>query len=133
MELLISRFDPSRDDSLGVRHYEITERPDWSVLDALNHIKDDVDPTLTVRRSCGMEICGSCGMTIDGEPRLACSTFLRDLQSPVRVAPLAHFPVIRDLVIEYDGFLDRLRTVKPWIIRAKESAALEGPQRQRSE
>ncbi|HEX7784932.1 MAG TPA: 2Fe-2S iron-sulfur cluster-binding protein, partial [Methylomirabilota bacterium] len=127
MELLISRFDPSRDDSLREQHYEITERPDWSVLDALNHIKDDIDPTLTFRWSCRMEICGSCGMMIDGEPRLACSTFLRDFQSPLRIAPLAHFPVIRDLVIEYDGFLDRLRTVKPWIIRAKESAAREGP------
>lgn len=133
MELLISRFDPSREDSLREQTYEITERPDWSVLDALNHIKNDVDPTLTFRWSCRMEICGSCGMMIDGEPRLACSTFLRDLQSPVRVAPLAHFPVIRDLVIEYDGFLDRLRTVKPWIIRVKESAALDGPQRQRPE
>ncbi len=78
MDLVISRFDPSRDDTLREQHYEISERLDWSVLDALNHIKNEVDPTLSFRSSCRMAICGSCGMMIDGEPRLACSTFLRD-------------------------------------------------------
>jgi fumarate reductase iron-sulfur subunit len=130
MELLISRFDPSRDDSLREQHYEITERPDWSVLDALNHIKDDVDPTLSFRWSCRMEICGSCGMMIDGEPRLACSTFVRDLGSPIRIGPLAQFPVIRDLVVDLDRFLELMGRVRPWIVRAKERAQEEGTYRQ---
>ena len=130
MELLITRFDPARDDSLREQHYEITERPDWSVLDGLNHIKDEIDPTLTFRWSCRMEICGSCGMMIDGEPRLACSTFLRDHGDTVRIGPLAHFPVVRDLVVEFDRFLEQLGRVKPWIIQAKERAVEAGPSRQ---
>lgn len=130
MELLITRFDPSRDDSLREQHYEITERPDWSVLDALNHIKDDVDPTLSFRWSCRMEICGSCGMMIDGEPRLACSTFVRDLGSSIRIGPLAQFPVIRDLVVDLDRFLELMGRVRPWIVRAKERAQEEGTHRQ---
>jgi fumarate reductase iron-sulfur subunit len=67
---------------------------------------------------------------IDGEPRLACSTFLRDFRSPVRIGPLAQFPVIRDLVIDLDRFLELMGRVRPWIVRAKERAQEEGTYRQ---
>jgi hypothetical protein len=90
MELSIHRSDPTRDDALREQRYEVTERPDWSVLDALNHAEGEVDPTLTFRWSCRMEICGSCGMMIDGEPPLTCSTFLRDRRSPVGVGLVPH-------------------------------------------
>jgi fumarate reductase iron-sulfur subunit len=66
-------------------------------------------------------ICGSCGMTVKGEPKLACATFLADYApGPVRVEPLSNFPVIRDLVVEIGDFLEKLSAVKPWIIREDE-------------
>ena len=130
VELLVSRFDPTADEEPRPRSYRIPWRPDWSVLDALNFVKDELDGSLSYRWSCRMAICGSCGVMIDGEPRLACSTFLRDHGEKVRIGPLAHFPVVRDLVVEFDRFLELLGRVKPWIIRAKERALKDGPARQ---
>lgn len=87
------------------------------ILDALNHLKAEVDPTLSFRWSCRMGICGSCGMMVNGEPRLTCETFIRDYGTDViRVEPLTHFPVIRDLVVDIDDFMEKLPTVSPWLI-----------------
>jgi len=130
---VISRFDPDVDEVPKTREYTIPVREDWKVLDALNFIKDEVDGTLSHRWSCRMAVCGSCGMMVDGEPKLTCKESLSDHGDTVEVAPLANFPVIRDLVVDIEGFLDKLRSVKPWIIRAKERAASEGPLRQSPE
>ncbi|MGH2393508.1 MAG: 2Fe-2S iron-sulfur cluster-binding protein, partial [Candidatus Limnocylindria bacterium] len=90
-------------------------------------IKDRLDGTLSYRWSCRMGICGSCGMTVNGEPKLTCATFLTDYApGPVRVEPLANFPVIRDLVIALDDFMEKLHRVKPWIIRKVEKPVSEG-------
>ena len=113
--------------------YEVPIQPDWKVLDALNYIKDEIDPTLSHRWSCRMAVCGSCGMNVDGEPKLTCKTALSDYGDTVEVSPLSNFPVVRDLVIEMDGFMDKFRAVKPWIIDAKEKAAEEGPNLQSTE
>jgi fumarate reductase iron-sulfur subunit len=84
----------------------------------LNYVKDRLDGTLSYRWSCRMGICGSCGMTVNGEPKLTCATFLADYApGPVRVEPLRNFPVIRDLVVEIGDFMRKLVKVKPWIIR----------------
>ncbi len=69
-------------------------------------------------------------MMVNGEPRLTCKDPLVQYGDTVEVAPLANFPVVRDLVIEADGFMEKLTSVKPWIIRAKELAVEEGPMRQ---
>jgi fumarate reductase iron-sulfur subunit len=69
-------------------------------------------------------------MMVNGEPRLTCKEALTQYGDTVDIAPLANFPVVRDLVIEADGFMEKLTSVKPWIIRAKELAAEEGPVRQ---
>ena len=70
--------------------FEVPYTDDMSVLQALQYIKDNLDGTLSFRWSCRMAICGSCGMMINGEPRLACNTFLRDLPpGPVAIEPLA--------------------------------------------
>jgi fumarate reductase iron-sulfur subunit len=88
------------------------------VLDALNHIKNQLDGTLSYRWSCRMGICGSCGMMVNGEPKLTCAAFLRDYYPrEVVVEPMANFPVIRDLVVDIDDFLHKLGSVKPWITR----------------
>jgi fumarate reductase iron-sulfur subunit len=78
-----------------------------------------------------MAICGSCGMMIDGEPRLACQAFLRDVPSGrVRIEPLHHFPIVRDLVIDQSRFLDQLEAVRPWALPAEPRALSDGPHRQ---
>ncbi len=127
---VITRFDPDRDEAPRQESYEIEVDPRWKVLDALNHIKDEVDPTLSHRWSCRMAVCGSCGMMVDGKPSLTCKDALADHGDRVEVGPLANFPVVRDLVVEIEGFLDKLKTVKPWIVRAKERAVEEGTHRQ---
>jgi fumarate reductase iron-sulfur subunit len=123
----VSRYRPEQETAPTVQEYEVPLRPDWAVLDGLNHIKDHQDGTLSYRWSCRMGICGSCGMTVDGEPMLTCATFLTDYApGPVRVEPLSNFPVIRDLVVEIGDFLRKLPKVLPWIVRDSEKPTSEG-------
>ncbi len=119
---VITRFDPDKDEVPKTQEYEIPVHEDWKVLDAINFIKDEVDPTISHRWSCRMAVCGSCGMMVNGEPKLTCKTRLSDYGDRVIVEPLANFPVIRDLVSELDGFMEKFQAVKPWVIRAKEEA-----------
>jgi fumarate reductase iron-sulfur subunit len=116
--LQVSCYRPEEDTEPTLREYDVPLRKDWSVLDALNYIKDHLDGTLSYRWSCRMGICGSCGMTVNGEPKLSCATFLTEhAPRPVRVEPLRNFPVIRDLVVEIRDFMRKLPTVRPWIVR----------------
>ena len=116
--LRVTRFDPERDEKPGFQSYEVPFHDDWVVLDALNWIKAHADGSLNFRWSCRMGICGSCGMHVNGRQKLGCSAFLRDyLPGPIVVEPLPNFPVLRDLVIDMDSFLEKLQWVKPWIIR----------------
>ena len=125
--LQVTRYRPEQDDEPTVQEYEVPLRKDWAVLDGLNHIKDHQDGTLSYRWSCRMGICGSCGMTVDGEPKLTCATFLTDYDpGPVRLEPLANFPLIRDLVVEIGDFLRKLPKVKPWIVRDDDKPISEG-------
>ncbi len=97
------------------------------LLDGLNHIKDHLDGTLSHRWACRMGVCGSCGMMVNGEPVLTCATYLSGLgPGPVRVEPLSGFPVIRDLVVDIRDFIDKLTSVKPWIIRDDDKPLSEG-------
>jgi fumarate reductase iron-sulfur subunit len=97
----------------------------------LNYVKDNLDGTLSFRWSCRMGICGSCGMNVNGEPKLTCATFLTDYgPGPVRVGPLNNFPIVRDLVIEMSDFMGKLSKVKPWLVRAEERPLAEGEHRQ---
>jgi succinate dehydrogenase / fumarate reductase iron-sulfur subunit len=85
------------------------------ILDALLYIKDRVDPTLAFRRSCREGICGSCSMNIDGVNALACITGLDEVRGDVRVYPLPHMPVIKDLVPDLSHFFAQHASVKPWL------------------
>jgi fumarate reductase iron-sulfur subunit len=125
--LQVTRYRPEQDTEPTVQEYDVPLRKDWAVLDGLNHIKDHLDGTLSYRWSCRMGICGSCGMTVNGEPRLTCATFLTDYDpGPVRVEPLSNFPLVRDLVIEIGDFLRKLPRVKPWIIRGEDKPVDDG-------
>ena len=126
--LAVTRYRPEQEAEPTVQTYEVPYRKDWVVLDALNHIKDKVDGTLTFRWSCRMGVCGSCGMMVNGKPKLTCAAFLSDYRTgPVRVEPLRFFPLIRDLVVDLSDFLKKLKKVKPWVVRAPEKPLAEGP------
>ncbi len=124
---VITRFDPDKDEVPRTQEYEIPVDSDWKVLDAINFIKDEVDPTISHRWSCRMAVCGSCGMMVDGEPKLTYKTALSDYGDTVTIEPLANFPIVRDLVVELEGFMEKFKRVKPWVIHAKEQAAAGPP------
>ena len=123
----VLRYRPEAETEPVYQRYEVPFRKDWVILDALNYIKDNLDGTLSYRWSCRMGVCGSCGMMVNGTPVLTCAAFLEKfLPGPVRVEPLAHFPIVRDLVIQIDDFMRKLQHVKPWIIREEERPVSEG-------
>ncbi|MDE2666250.1 MAG: succinate dehydrogenase/fumarate reductase iron-sulfur subunit [Acidobacteriota bacterium] len=123
----VTRYRPEQEGEPTFQSYEVPLSKDWVVLDALNYIKDHLDGSLSFRWSCRMGVCGSCGMTVNGEPKLTCATFLSHYSpGPIRVEPLQNFPVVRDLVIEMTDFLEKLQSVKPWIVRKDDPAPAKG-------
>ena len=111
------RYDPERDTVPRMQRYEVPFTDDMSVLQGLQYIKDHLDGSLTFRWSCRMAICGSCGAMLNGVPKLGCENFLRDYYpGPLRVEPLNHFPIVRDLAIDQSDFLKKLESVKPYLI-----------------
>ena len=97
----VTRYRPEEEAEPTVQEYEVPCPRDWVVLDGLNYIKDRLDGSLSYRWSCRMGVCGSCGMMVNGEPKLTCATFLSHyLPGPVRVEPLRYFPIMRDLVTD---------------------------------
>ncbi|MCI0638508.1 MAG: succinate dehydrogenase/fumarate reductase iron-sulfur subunit [Gemmataceae bacterium] len=131
ISLQVIRYRPESETEPTTQEYTVPFRKEWVVLDALNYIKDQIDGTLSFRWSCRMGICGSCGMMVNGEPKLTCATFLADYApNPVRVEPLTNFPIVRDLVIEMTDFMRKLPRVKPWIVRDQEKPLSEGEYRQ---
>src|SRR5487761_1458191 len=132
--LTVTRYDPSRDLEPQQQNYAVPYDEDMVVLDALNHIKDHLDGSVSYRWSCRMGICGSCGMSVNGTPRLTCSAFLRDyLPGPVIVEPLANFAILRDLVVDISDFMQKLPQVQPWIVRKDEAQSEDGEYRQTPE
>lgn len=121
----VARYRPGQDAEPVLQGYDVPLMDDWAVLDGLNYIKDQLDGSLSYRWSCRMGVCGSCGMTVNGEARLTCGTFLAEYGGgPVRIEPLKGFPVIRDLVVDIDGFLAKLSSVRPWLVREGEELPL---------
>jgi succinate dehydrogenase / fumarate reductase iron-sulfur subunit len=89
-----------------------------TVLGALLYVKEWLDHSVAIRFSCRMASCGSCGMKINGLPKLACYTQVRELgDGPVTVEPLPHYPIVRDLVTDLQGFFDKHRSVRSYLVR----------------
>jgi fumarate reductase iron-sulfur subunit len=127
IKLQVARYRPDQGSEATFEEFEVPCPKDWVVLDGLNHIKDRIDGTLAYRWSCRMGVCGSCGMTVNGEPKLTCATFLADYApGPVKVEPLKNFPIIRDLIVDIGDFMQKLVSIKPWIVRAVEKPLSEG-------
>jgi len=85
------------------------------VLDALNQIKNEIDSTLTFRRSCREGVCGSCAMNIDGVNSLACTQPMEEIEGDIRIYPLPHMPVAKDLVADLDDALAQYASTEPWM------------------
>ncbi|SGY87069.1 Succinate dehydrogenase [Moritella viscosa] len=116
----IMRYRPEMDDKPFTQTFELPYRADMSVLEALQYIKDNLDSTLSFRWSCRMAICGSCGLMVNGVPKLGCKVFLRDYYpKTISLEPLANFPIERDLVVVMDDFIQKLEEIKPYIIPDK--------------
>ncbi len=114
--LRIYRYDPEVGGNPRIDTFEIdTADCGPMVLDALIKIKTEIDPTLTFRRSCREGICGSCSMNIDGENTLACLKAIEDSKGDVKVYPLPHMYVIKDLVPDFTHFWAQYEAIKPWM------------------
>ncbi len=114
----IYRFDPEDSDKKNphIDRFEIDmDECGPMVLDALIKIKSEHDSSVTFRRSCREGICGSCAMNIDGSNTLACTKAIDDCKGSVKVYPLPHMPVIKDLVPDLTNFYEQHKSVKPWL------------------
>jgi fumarate reductase iron-sulfur subunit len=111
--LKIQRYDPEKEKVFFEEHL-VPFSKDFTVLDALNHIKDKTGASLAYRWACRMGICGSCGAIVNGQHVLMCSTFCRDLKQPIKIQPLANFPVIKDLVVDTDDAMNKFRRAMPY-------------------
>jgi len=112
----IYRWDPDQDSNPTLDEYEVDlDKFGPMVLDALIYIKNEVDSTLTFRRSCREGICGSCSMNIDGLNTLACTKPIEDVAGAVNIYPLPHMPVVKDLVPDLKLAYAQLATIEPWL------------------
>ena len=119
----IYRWSPEDDKNPRMDTYEVDiDDCGPMVLDAVMKIKNEVDTSLTFRRSCREGICGSCAMNIDGTNTLACTKAISDVKGDVRIYPLPHMPVIKDLVTNLKNLYKQLKSIKPWLIKQKQEA-----------
>ena len=115
-EVRIYRYNP--EDSENPRldtFYVDLDKCGPMILDALIKIKSEIDPTLTFRRSCREGICGSCSMNIGGVNTLACLKGIKEFKGPIKIYPLPHLPVIKDLVPDLNQFYKQHASIKPWL------------------
>lgn len=112
----VYRYSPDSGENPRLDTYELSvEHCGSMVLDALIKIKNEVDSTLTFRRSCREGICGSCSMNINGENTLACIKKIKDIKGSIKIYPLPHMPVVKDLVVDLDNFYKQYAAVEPWL------------------
>ncbi len=117
----IFRFNPKRDEKPCYRDYKLPVPKGMTILEALQFIKDNLDPTLSFRAFCRSAICGSCAVKINGFPKLACKTqVLNEVEKfgtdILTVEPIDNFPVIRDLIVDWEPAIEKLREVYPYLI-----------------
>lgn len=112
----IYRYDPESPDNPRLDIYELdVSQCGPMLLDALLKIKNEIDSTLAFRRSCREGVCGSCAMNVNGQNMLACTRAIEDFKGPIKIYPLPHLPVIKDLVPDMTHFYAQYASIKPWI------------------
>jgi succinate dehydrogenase / fumarate reductase iron-sulfur subunit len=116
----IYRYDPDADKEPYMQMLTAELGPeDKMLLDALNKIKNQVDDSLSFRRSCREGVCGSDAMNINGKNGLACITNLKEVKEPIQLRPLPGLPVVRDLVVDMTDFFKQYHSIKPNLINNK--------------
>jgi succinate dehydrogenase / fumarate reductase, iron-sulfur subunit len=127
VDLRILRFDPERDPAPHWASYSVEAEPMDRVLNLLVKVKEQEDGTLTFRRSCAHGVCGSDAMLVNGRNRLACKIRVEQLgKRRITIAPLPGLPVVKDLVVDMDGFFAKYRSVIPFLVTSD-----AGPERER--
>ena len=116
VELKVFRYDPEVEGKKEPRFdsFEVPFTKGMTVLDALIFARDHFDSSLTFRHSCRQAICGSDALFVNGRQRLGCKTQMADLEWPVRVEPLPHAEVVKDLVVDMEHFYDQMESVEPY-------------------
>jgi succinate dehydrogenase / fumarate reductase iron-sulfur subunit len=125
----VYRYDPDAGDNPRLDTFEVDlDRCGPMVLDALIKIKNEMDATLAFRRSCREGVCGSCSFNIDGTNTLACTKAIDDIEGDVKIYPLPHLPVIKDLVPDLSVPFAQYAQIKPWLQTETPAPAAERPQ-----
>ena len=115
-EVRIYRYNPEDSENPRLDTFFVDlDKCGPMILDALIKIKNEIDPTLTFRRSCREGICGSCSMNIGGVNTLACLKGIKEFKGPINIYPLPHLPVIKDLVPDLNQFYKQHASIKPWL------------------
>lgn len=121
--LRIAKFNPSTDRDTKYIEYKVPVEAWTTVLDTILDVKKHLDHSVAVRYSCRQATCGSCGMLINGKPRLACFTKLSELDSDVvTVEPMHNFPIIRDLAVKFEHLFETHHKIKPYLINDADSS-----------
>lgn len=116
--LRIARYNPEKDDASKFMEFVVPYEKWSTVLETILEVKKHFDHSVAVRYSCRQATCGSCGMMINGKPRLACFTKISELNSNVvTVEPMNNFPVIRDLAVKFERLFDTHHKIKPYLVR----------------
>ncbi len=119
LKLRVQRFNPSLDERPRFEEFTVPRGGGMTVLDAILHARDYGDHSIGVRFSCRMASCGSCGMKVNGLPRLACYTPVDELRSDtVTVQPMDNFPIIKDLATDLSGFFEKHKSLIPHVVRS---------------
>lgn len=127
MTFRIFRFDPAVDEAPRYQEYRVSTRPGDRILDCLNRIRWEQDGTLAYRMSCAHGVCGSDGMRINGRCSLACQKLVKEYagEEVIVLDPLPHFKVVKDLVVNMEEFLDRVKRFRPFLLPADDAPEKE--------
>ncbi len=122
LQFKIYRFDPEVDAAPRYQTYIVSAEPQERILDCLNRIRWEQDGTLGYRMSCAHGVCGSDGMRINGRCALACQKLVKEYAeqgAEITLEPLPHFKVLKDLIVDMEGFLDRVKSLHPYLLADK--------------
>ncbi len=126
----IQRYCPEQDAAPRWEQFAVRTRPGMTILEGLHQIREEQDSSLVWRSSCRMGICGSCGMSMNGQPGLACNTQIFDVdQHRIRLQPLLNFDIVKDLVPDLAPMFERHTSLTPYLVR-DDQQAVEGQKRE---
>ena len=131
IKLKVFRYNPEQDKKPKYQTYDLDAEPTDRVLDLLEHVKNYVDGTLSFRRSCAHGVCGSDAMRINGVNKLACKVLVHDLHTTkIRVEPILGLPIIKDLIVDMEPFMEHYRSVMPFFVNDEKPPSKERHQTQ---